>query len=365
MLLAALCLCCVAAAAEGEADITYQNKLPDAAQAALDAAMAAIHQPYTLEYACGFRELAVESGEITVIHAQVRLTATGGLHVAVLRGNQGRWRLCALSCVLPVRDGKQPTVRHQEAWQFSVEYADAAFTFGENNDGEWVLERYEVLGFRDAEPLRVDCFAAPYEMTLEWCDRQLTLSGSYNVDMSTTILDALPLTPGVALNLVSGGDSAMVCNPVRGERLHLRTRPDRKAPSLGKYYTGVVVRLLRGGNKEWAHVSIGGVEGYMMRQYLAMGDKLMTLEPEIPRAYAVPFDWTPYSDGLSDEQIAVLPQGDVTLYGDPSENSERLLNLPTYAEVEILAVVGKDWAHVRYQDRTGYIPLCHLWPGNG
>ncbi len=173
MLLAALCLCCVAAAAEGEADITYQDKLPDAPQAALYAAMAAIHQPYTLEYACGFREPAVESGEITVIHAQLRLTATGGLHVAVLRGNQGKWRLCALSCVLPVRDGKQPTVRHQEAWQFSVEYADAAFTFGENNDGEWVLERYEVLGFRDAEPLRVDCFAGPYEMTLEWCDWQL------------------------------------------------------------------------------------------------------------------------------------------------------------------------------------------------
>lgn len=56
-------------------------------------------------------------------------------------------------------------------------------------------------------------------------------------------------------------------------RLNLRTRPDKSAASLGRYYTGTRVRVLEDLG-EWSHVSIEmgtrrvPVEGYMMNAYL-------------------------------------------------------------------------------------------------
>lgn len=56
------------------------------------------------------------------------------------------------------------------------------------------------------------------------------------------------------------------------ERLNLRTEPDKGAPSLGRYYSGVRVRVLEDLG-EWSRVAIAcgrgsGVQGYMMSSYL-------------------------------------------------------------------------------------------------
>lgn len=57
------------------------------------------------------------------------------------------------------------------------------------------------------------------------------------------------------------------------QRLHLRTKPDKSAPSLGRYYTGVRVQVL-GQEGEWCRVRIASglrgarPEGYMMAAYL-------------------------------------------------------------------------------------------------
>jgi len=57
------------------------------------------------------------------------------------------------------------------------------------------------------------------------------------------------------------------------QRLHLRTKPDKSAPSLGRYYTGVRVQVL-GQEGEWCRVRIASglrgarPEGYMMASYL-------------------------------------------------------------------------------------------------
>lgn len=54
-----------------------------------------------------------------------------------------------------------------------------------------------------------------------------------------------------------------------GERLNLRAETSTSARSLGKYNNGTNVEVLGVINDTWCHVSVGGVMGYMMSQYLS------------------------------------------------------------------------------------------------
>lgn len=63
-------------------------------------------------------------------------------------------------------------------------------------------------------------------------------------------------------------DYRLVVNPAVGDRLNLRATPSTDAVSLGKFYTGAVVRILDEPS-DWQKVSIGGLEGYMMQDYLS------------------------------------------------------------------------------------------------
>ena len=53
----------------------------------------------------------------------------------------------------------------------------------------------------------------------------------------------------------------------REHRVKLRSRPSRQADVLGQYYTNTEVTVLSVSG-DWAKVSIGGREGYMMKNYL-------------------------------------------------------------------------------------------------
>lgn len=64
-------------------------------------------------------------------------------------------------------------------------------------------------------------------------------------------------------------DYLLVVNPVAGDRLNLRASPSTKAASLGKFYTGAVVEALGKPSGQWQKVSVGGLEGYMMCDYLS------------------------------------------------------------------------------------------------
>ena len=92
---------------------------------------------------------------------------------------------------------------------------------------------------------------------------------------------ALCLTAG--LTLVQAGTAetpyeAVVANPRLSDRLNLRQKPDEKADSLGRFYSGTPVTVYDtvpdGQGQEWAKVEIGlytggaTVSGYMLAQYL-------------------------------------------------------------------------------------------------
>ena len=61
----------------------------------------------------------------------------------------------------------------------------------------------------------------------------------------------------------------VVANPDPEDRLHLRVSPSTTSASLGKYYNGTQVVVLKTYANGWAKVQIGSLDGYMMTQYLS------------------------------------------------------------------------------------------------
>ena len=61
----------------------------------------------------------------------------------------------------------------------------------------------------------------------------------------------------------------VVANPDPEDRLHLRVSTSTTSASLGKYYNGTQVVVLKTYANGWAKVQIGPLDGYMMTQYLS------------------------------------------------------------------------------------------------
>ena len=134
-------------------------------------------------------------------------------------------------------------------------------------------------------------------------------------------------------------------SPDYNDRVHLRAAPREDAVSLGKYYNGTPIRVLDRG-ETWTHVSIFGVEGYMMTKYLAFGDD------------------TPLADnGLYRQR---LNEESAEIYEWPDRSTAHT-TIRAKRGVMILAVVGDDWYHVWdiREDKAGYLPVEDIEPGNG
>ena len=67
--------------------------------------------------------------------------------------------------------------------------------------------------------------------------------------------------------------TAYVCNPDPSDRLHLRAEANPDSPSLGKYYNGTEVTVLRTLGNGWAEVIVGkgsgSLQGFMMTRFLS------------------------------------------------------------------------------------------------
>lgn len=163
-----------------------------------------------------------------------------------------------------------------------------------------------------------------------------------------TVIDwsSLPASYEDALLQVEHSNWALVNNPNPQDRLNLRVKPDKKSASLGKYYNGAPVRILE--NKgEWAQVDILGVEGWMMTEYLAIGDAMKTVTPAHP-------------------QLQTLEGGSV-LHAEPNEDAALGAASGDYASMKIIGMVDEQWYHVWfYNEGTGgYFRADDLWEGNG
>ena len=162
-----------------------------------------------------------------------------------------------------------------------------------------------------------------------------------------TVIDwsSLPTTEAEALAQLDTTGWAVVNNPDRADRLHLRASPDQEAASHGKYYNRTPVQIRKYG-KDWCAVTVCGVEGYMMTRYLAFGtdmDSVNAAWPELTRK----------------EHLE-----EVRLYESPRATSKYILHRLT--DVKIMGVAG-DYYHVWLPDTEeyGYVHMDDLWEGNG
>lgn len=157
----------------------------------------------------------------------------------------------------------------------------------------------------------------------------------------------LPCTLQQAVDCVDPDGWATVNNPDPSDRLHLREKADKNSASMGKYYNGTPVEVIKRG-KTWTQVRILGVEGWMMTRYLAFDLAAQAITPALPDLY------------LTDDWAARR------IYQSPASNAPNQ-EAPHGESAVIIGVVGDDWYHVWFPELgQGWYMLQNAFtPGNG
>ena len=138
---------------------------------------------------------------------------------------------------------------------------------------------------------------------------------------------------------------ATVNNPDPTDRLNLRTKPSKQAPTLGKYYNGTTIEVLGEEEEGWVKVRFGNLEGYMQGDYLAYGEK----------RWQVKFPIT---------EVKIENKGGKGLNLRQNQ-SIKSNSLGFYKNGEMVYVYGveKTWCHVQTSDgKMGFMLRKHLSP---
>lgn len=137
-----------------------------------------------------------------------------------------------------------------------------------------------------------------------------------------------------------GGLVAAVQNPVATDRLHLRTKPDSSAPSLGKYYNGVQVQVLGSAVDGWLPVQVGILKGYMDHRFLSAS--VTNAMPQAVSAMPVIEIYNPGSAGnLHLRERQAMTSRSLGLYDNGTQ--------------VILMGFDTNWAHVIVGTTTGFM----------
>ncbi|MBQ9265301.1 MAG: SH3 domain-containing protein [Clostridia bacterium] len=144
--------------------------------------------------------------------------------------------------------------------------------------------------------------------------------------------------------------NAVIANPKVADRLNLRDKPDKKANSLARLYSGTPVTVLDEIQDEktgdaWAHVQVdqtrresASLSGYVLKEYLMRKN----------RNYGAP-ELFVTADPVS---------GRVPLRDKPGNSGTQLTFVSD--TVYVLGDVGDDWRYVRYNGVYGYVRTNQL-----
>ena len=157
----------------------------------------------------------------------------------------------------------------------------------------------------------------------------------------------LPCSLQEAVDSLNPEGWAVVNNPDPADRLHLRDAGKKGARSLGKYYNGTPVKVLKKGDT-WTQVEILGVKGWMMTQYLAFDSAALEVASAMPALH--------YQEGI-------VPYA----YSAASESAKTKWAVERSEDVEIIGIVGDEWYHVWFTttDQGAYMKQNDFWAGNG
>ncbi|MEG0494497.1 MAG: SH3 domain-containing protein, partial [Clostridia bacterium] len=157
-------------------------------------------------------------------------------------------------------------------------------------------------------------------------------------DITAMDWNTLPMSLESAVHMLDQSAWAVVNNPNPEDRLHLRTQPQKDAPSLGKYYNGTAVRVL-GENGDWLHVSVYGAEGWMMKRYLARSEAMNAVTSKGPTLSFVTYPALLYESPKSEYPFCKLVGDEDCL------------------DMRVLGTVSDRWLHVWFMisGRSGYV----------
>ena len=247
------------------------------------------------------------------------------------------------SSVLP----KNASIDTIHAWdniivQWMDEEEEIRYSFSLHHDGNWSAD---AVMARHVLTIGQNYVAAPET-------EQICYGTFPAMDIRTVAWEKLPNTFEEAVSMMDTSGWARVVSDDPQKRLHLRAAPNKDAKSLGKYYSGTAVKVLDDLDK-WAYVSVYGIEGYMMKEFLAFGEEMLHVPAYYPQLVIRPELW---ADG-------------VRVYAQPHERADitRIENESGGYRTTIIGVAGDDWFHVIFDnmDVIGYVKQECFYPGNG
>lgn len=219
--------------------------------------------------------------------------------------------------------------------------------FARAQDGKWYFSGVQ------AE----ESFSVRYDGLEDWkkgvsvCSNDSVTYGDtpWSVDITKLDLRALPRTIAEAILQMDTSRYAFVNNPDPLDRLHLRTKPEKGAASLGKFYNRTPVYVFEE-RDDWAHVRIGqedrGLTGWMMKKYLAYGGDREDVDCAFPSLSV--------RENLKSTELLAEPREGAASRGEEPGG------------FYVIGVYGDDWTIVMTEDGTvGYVRSNDLWEGNG
>ncbi len=233
------------------------------------------------------------------------------------------------------------------AWDsIIVEWMDGGqqtgYSFTPRFDGRWIID------YAMAE----DWFEINENYVVEPQLDQICYGTFPSTDIRTVDWEKLPRTVEEAISMLDTTGWARVLSDDPDKRLHLHAAPKKDAKSLGMYYSDTAVRVLEE-QGEWAHVSVYGIEGWMMKAFLAFGLDMPSVPAHFPALVIRDELW---ADGIK-------------VYEQPDENADVA---PAYNHagvngIVIIGVVDDEWFHVIMNDTgmSGFVKQECFWPGNG
>lgn len=152
---------------------------------------------------------------------------------------------------------------------------------------------------------------------------------------SVAVIDwtSLPVTFEEASAAVDTSRWAVVSSPDPLDLVRLREAPSASATVLGSYYNRTPVYIREAG-REWCSVTIGGVDGYIMTQYLVNGAHL----GEVPSA----------------APVALPVAGQTRLHVQPRRSSDYVLREMEYPFSPYILGKSGYWYHVWLPETDEY-----------
>lgn len=249
------------------------------------------------------------------------------------------------SGVIPMHDGIEPSIRNAGDAKIDICYQGSLYATYEISDNNlWVLRR--VVGSNDT--IEFTTILGAY--TRNWLDDSISHIYPCSSPISLTSQDTLTLPTSLedVSKLTESDGRALVALSNADKRVNLRKEPSVSSDSLGIYYNGTPVVVLR---KEagWAQVEVAGTEGYIKNDLLRYGMDMLSVNCAFP---------------LLDFKKATLENG-IPLYENPWQTAGLVTVLSgdnhDENDVVIIGAIRDEWYHVICTNgQSGYVMVKDL-----